>query len=355
MKRLVITAIILISLGAITGGGAIYLINHWAFSAVILNDPKEIDVTPGVSLRTLASDLEKADLISSPIWFEAWVRMERLFPKFKAGHYRFVGEVTPVRIVLDIVNGNTYNPIVLQYTIPEGFTLPKIAARLSAHRLGTEVTILKLFKDPKFIAEQGLSSPTLEGYIYPATYSFTKIPTLQEAVHEMVKTFWEKIPTGYQDKIKSRGLTLHQAVTFGSLIELETLHDEEKPLVSEVIWRRLKDNSPLGIDAALIYGIPDYAGDIKSKHLIDASNPYNTRIHRGLPPTPIGSVSKSSLEAVLTPSNMGYYFYVLMPGADSRHHFSKSLDEHNHYVRDLVKATRGPGSSGTQNSQGQEN
>ena len=94
---------------------------------------------------------------------------------------------------------------------------------------------------------------------------------------------------------------------------------------------------------ALIYGIPDYAGDLKWAHLSDASNPYNGRIHKGLPPTPIGSPSAASLEAVLSPSNYGYYYYVLMPGGGGRHHFSKSLKEHNEHVRRLVDATGASG------------
>ena len=134
-----------------------------------------------------------------------------------------------------------------------------------------------------------------------------------------------------------KGLALHQAVTFASLIEAETLHDDERSKVSEVIWRRLKDNAPLGIDAALIYGIPDYAGDLKTAHLNDAKNRYNTRIHRGLPPSPIGNPSAKSMAAVLTPSDQGYYYYVLIPGSD-RHHFSRTLKEHNEHVRNLVNA-----------------
>ena len=109
-------------------------------------------------------------------------------------------------------------------------------------------------------------------------------------------------------------------------------------MIAEVIWSRLSKNEPLGIDAAVIYGIDGYQGDIKFAHLRDAKNPYNTRIHRGLPPGPICSPAVSSLKAVLNPTKSGYYYYVLVPGELKRHHFSRSLDEHNKHVQELIRA-----------------
>jgi UPF0755 protein len=142
--------------------------------------------------------------------------------------------------------------------------------------------------------------------------------------------------------LASVGLTLAQAVTFASLVETETKVSSEKPLISEVIWRRIKSGEPLGIDAALIYGIPDYAGDIKRSHLRDRKNPYNTRFIKGLPPTPIGSPSISALTAVLEPAAAGNRFFVAMTDGSGRHHFSATLEEHTRWVRELVKATREP-------------
>jgi UPF0755 protein len=194
-------------------------------------------------------------------------------------------------------------------------------------------------------------STNLEGFLYPATYNFTEQPTATSAYTQMAKTFWSHLPKDYEKSVQARGLTLQQAVTFASMIETETLNEDEKALISEVIWRRLKDGVPLGIDASLIYGIPGYGGDLTWADLSNADNPYNTRVHKGLPPTPIGATSLKSLEAVLTPSNFGYYYYVLIPGTQ-RHHFSKSLKEHNEHVRILVKATRRPKSGGHKSKHG---
>ena len=109
-------------------------------------------------------------------------------------------------------------------------------------------------------------------------------------------------------------------------------------MIAEVIQSRLKNGEPLGIDAAIIYGIPDYDGDIKWKDLKNANNPYNTRLHRGLPPTPIGAASRSSLEAILNPTKLGYYYYMLDSADHTRHVFSTTLGEHNALVNKFLKS-----------------
>ena len=166
------------------------------------------------------------------------------------------------------------------------------------------------------------------------------MPSPEAVLKKMVNTFWEKIPADYAANVEKLGLSLEEAVIFASLIELETPNEEEKANVSEVIWRRLKAKASLGIDAALIYGIKDYDGDIRSKDLNDRSNKYNTRLYPGLPPTAIGSPSVSSLEAVLHPSSEGYYYYVVDADNPTRHRFSKSLKEHNAHVREYVRKSR---------------
>ena len=96
----------------------------------------------------------------------------------------------------------------------------------------------------------------------------------------------------------------------------------------------------MAIDATIIYGIKDYSGNLTRRHLRDAGNPYNTRMHSGLPPTPIGSPSIKSLLAVLNPSNKGYYYYVVDVKKGNKHHFSTTLKEHNRYVRELVRHSK---------------
>lgn len=316
-------------------------LENWGTKPYTVTQDVVVDLEKGMRLTELATALKNNGVIDNDQIFRIFVRLHKNYAKFQAGKYRFeLGAVTPLQVIQKFSDGEIYVPVILQFTIPEGFTLQQISARLEAQKLGTKSEILSLFQNKAWIKELGIDAPTLEGYLYPATYQYTKMPTLKEVVQDMVQTFWERLPKDYINRVKAKKFSLHQAVTFASLIELETMHDDEKTQVSEVIWRRLKAGEPIAIDAALIYGIKDYRGDIKWSHLRDAKNPYNTRIHKGLPPGPVGSPDSSSLEAVLNPTEKGYYFYVLKPNGEFRHHFSTSLSEHNRYVKLLLDAEK---------------
>lgn len=340
----------------IGGGGLLAVLGYfylksWGVTPVVLSEPVVINFPRGTSGHGLAQTLQKNALVTDARRFQFWTRLFAESNKFQAGMYRFEGSVTPAQIAEAITAGKIYEPIVVQFTIPEGFTVKQFVERLVANKVGTKAEVEALTKDKAFMASLKIPANTFEGYLYPATYSFTKMIDAKTAFKTVVDTFWERLPPNYQNDIKTVGLTLNQGVTFASLIELETQLEEEKPLVAEVIWRRLKARQPLAIDAALIYGIKDYKGDITWKNLRDRSNPFNTRIHPGLPPSAIGSPSASSLTAVLNPTDHGYWFYVLDLKNGNHHHFSKSLAEHNAYVKELVQATKNPEKTATADQQ----
>ncbi len=321
---------------ALAAGAYLYL-DSWVERPIQIKQEVIIEFKSGTTLKALSAELEQKGVIDHGWLFRIWVKLTDEYPHFQAGRYHFTDKVAPHDIAVAMIKGDTWNPLVLSITIPEGFTLQETIARLARHGVGTVQSLTQLSKGAKFLTSLRIPSVSLEGFIYPATYAFYEMPTPEQAISQMVENFWKNLPPDYESAVKAKGLTLKEAVTFASLIELETRVDEERAFVSEVIWRRLKDKAPLGIDAAIIYGIKDYDGNLRKVHLLDASNSYNTRIHVGLPPTPIGSPSRKSLEAVLTPSNLGYYYYVLKPG-DIHHHFSKSLAEHNQHVKILVNS-----------------
>jgi UPF0755 protein len=339
MKKLTLIAAFFLLLMTSATGGFVYRLLEWSQIQRTLTTPVTLPFKAGTSLAQLSQDLEDFQVIDDAFKFQWYVRVFDDYRPFQAGLYQFEGELSPAEIISKFQLGQVFRPVALQLTIPEGFTLKQITERLAANGVGHIVALQNLVRDREFIRSLKIDAPTLEGYLYPATYTFESAPSAQTALARMVQTFFQNLPKDYQKNLEARGLDLHKAVTFASLIELETQLEEEKPLVSEVIWNRLKAKMPLGIDAALIYGIPDYKGDILWSHLSDKSNPYNTRIHIGLPPTAIGSPGVRSLEAVLTPSNFGYLYYVNVPGT-TRHHFSKTLKEHNEQVKKLVEATR---------------
>lgn len=318
--------------------GAMQYLDTWSKTAIPVSSEIVVDLKQGMPLRSLASELSSKGLVDGKTIFVVWMRLQSDYSKLQAGSYIFKGKISPAEIHSKMLKGDVYIPIALQVTIPEGFTLKMLNERLAAKNVGSPKDLSNLVRDQKFIKSLGVNSSSLEGYTYPATYSFQTLPNASEFYQKIVNTFFEKLPPEYASDIAKRGLNLTQAVTFASLIELETMREEEKPLISEVIWSRLKRGEPLGIDAAIIYGIANYDGDLKWKDLKNAKNKYNTRIHRGLPPSPIGAASMSSLVAVLNPSKLGYYYYVLDSADPTRHVFSKTLDEHNRNVRKFLKS-----------------
>ncbi len=338
-RRNTLKYLILLAFISIIGGlGSAYFgLRYWAAQEIQLSAPIEVKLERGESARAFAKKSLEKGLVTNSSLFYAYLRWFGHFSRFQSGLYRFSDRVSPRSLAEQVVRGEIYEPILLRYTIPEGFTALKFAKRLEAQGIGELKDYLKLYSNQAFLKQLKIPGPNIEGFIYPATYAFKSQINPTTAIEEAVRVFWRELPKDFEESARSKGLSLYEAVVFASLIELETKFDDERGMVSEVIWRRLKNKDALGIDAALIYGIEDYTGDIKWKHLKDRSNPYNTRYHRGLPPTPIGSPSRDSLAAVFNPTNLGYYFYVLDLDQGGRHHFSKSLAEHQRFVKKLVK------------------
>lgn len=340
MRRILIKLVIIFSLFACAGLYGLYWLHSWGVESGKLKSAVTVPFPQGTRLITLAQSLESRKVISNDFLFFLYVKIFHDYKRFQAGNYRFKAATKPIDVVEKISSGDAFQPVVLQFTIPEGFSMKQVINRLAKLKVASRADLLKLANDKKFLRSLNLNSTSLEGYLYPATYSFNRRPSAREVFKKMVSVFWNRLPEGYIEKLKPLKLTLDQAVVMASLIEVETLFEDEKPYIAEVIWRRYKDRVPLGIDAAIIYGIKDYRGDIKWKHLKDAKNPYNTRIHKGLPPTAICSPTESSLSAIINPSNKGYYYYVLTAGGGRRHHFSRTLEEHNKHVKLLIEASK---------------
>ena len=331
-----------ITMLAIVGGlffAKIY-VPDWAQTKVILNEPTLCKLEKGESLATFSKHLEEKGLISSSLMFRVWIRDKGAYKHFQAGQYRFEQTVSPEDIRTALESGKTYQPIALQFVIPEGFTIKQVIDRLEARNLATRKELEDLAQDKTFLQQYRISGPNLEGFLFPATYTFYTMPAAREVFQQMLQKFADSLPKDIEEKLRSHQIDLYQAVTMASMIERETQVDTERSYISEVIWNRLRAGEPLGIDAALIYGIKDYAGDIKWEHLKDPKNPYNNRLYKGLPPTPIGAISMASLEAVFTPSHEGFRYYVLANDGSKNHRFSKTLEEHNFYVKQLLQSFR---------------
>ena len=223
-------------------------------------------------------------------------------------------------------------PKPLKVIFPEGFTRREMAERVAAVKQIaaekrkkktriSEAAYLKLTERsalPGRFAEDG-KPRDLEGFLFPATYEFLPRTTTKQLVNKQLTAFrrgWAKLDLSYA---KSKNLTPYDVLIIASMVEKETLAPEERPLVAAVIYNRLKAGMPLGIDATIRYGLNVPGTEsLRQSHLANPT-PYNTRLHAGLPPTPIANPGLASLQAASHPRNVDYLFFARKP--DKVHHF----------------------------------
>jgi uncharacterized YceG family protein len=223
-------------------------------------------------------------------------------------------------------------PKPLKIIFPEGFTRVQMAERITAvnaiarrrrkvrPRL-SERAYLRLTAKHAFAGRfKGDGKPaTLEGFLFPALYEFTAKTTTRQLVQKQLAAFersWAKVDLRYA---RSKNLTRYDVLIIASMIEREVQVARERPLVAAVIYNRLKNRMPLGIDATLRYGLKIPPTRAIRQSELDNPTPYNTRLHTGLPPTPIGNPGLASLQAAAKPAKVDFLFFVR--NADCRTHF----------------------------------
>jgi len=221
-------------------------------------------------------------------------------------------------------------PKPFRIVFPEGFTRAQMAARTSAVatiarkergkqvRL-VETTYLAATARPRRQPGFGTQRLPLEGFLFPATYDFTKRTSSSQLVAAQLKAFranWAKVNLAYA---RSKNLTPYDVLTIASMVEEETPAPEERQLVAAVIYNRLHRHMTLGIDAALRYGLDIPGTESIHESQLQNPTPYNLRIHAGLPPTPIGNPGLASLQAAAHPAKVDYLYFVAKP--DKKHHF----------------------------------
>jgi UPF0755 protein len=244
--------------------------------------------------------------------------------KLKAGEYRFQSPISPLGVLRKLEEGEER---LRKFTVIEGWTRWDIAealVRVPDLKLQSAQEALLLMDDVSLISDIDPLAQNLEGYLYPDTYSFPLDATPAQMIAAMVKRFRQAWQTDWTERVRASNMTTRQIVTIASLIETEAKLKEERPIVSSVIYNRLKRNMALGIDSSIIYA-SKLAGKWRNngkvyKSDIERRSPYNTRLNTGLPPGPIAASSASSLQAAVFPATSDYLFYVREPSRDDGAH-----------------------------------
>jgi len=289
--------------------------------------PTTLSIRSGSSLNQVARQLEVSGVVSSALYTRLLARLRGQAQLIQAGDYAFNDPATPLEILDRLVHGDV---IRMQITIPEGFTLAQIAARTDSVLPGQGEPLRKLAHDPAFIAACGLPADSLEGYLFPETYTVTAGTTAGELLRQMLNQFERHWTPALQSAAQELKMSRHQLVTLASIIQKEAGNRDEMPLIAAVFHNRLRRGMLLQADPTVIYGIADFDGNLTRRHL-ETVTPYNTYRVRGLPPGPIASPGQDALQAAAFPAQADYLYFVAT--GDGTHHFSATLKEHNQAVK----------------------
>ncbi len=294
-----------------------------------------VTIPPGASFARTAASLEEAGVVSSAEKLRLLVRLRGDATLVKAGEYAFSEAATPNRVLDRLVAGDV---VVHRVTIPEGFNLNEIAATLAAAGFGGAEAFGLLARDPDFLASLQIEAPSLEGYLFPETYTFISGMSAERMARSMVQQLRARLTPEIVEGAAARGLDIHQLLTLASIVQKEAGNREEMPKVAAVFHNRLRIRMPLQADPTVIYGVEDYTGTITRRHL-QADTPYNTYRIPALPPGPIASPGEDALRATAFPADVDYLYFV--SAGDGTHVFSRTLQEHNRAVqryRELMRS-----------------
>jgi UPF0755 protein len=309
----------------------------WALMTPVTPEgQKFVMLRPGYSTRRIAAELEAAGVIRSRLGFILWHRIHRK-QSLKAGEYLFDKTARTLDVYNRLVRGDIYVHTVV---IPEGFTMFDIAQAVQDAGLGSSQEFLAVAKsNTELISDLAPDAKTLEGYLFPNTYEFTRTQSMKDIAAAMVKQFRQ---VAEQISLTAGGQKedVQKTVTMASIVEKETAIPEERTIVASVYYNRLARNIALQADPSVIYAEllnGNYAGALHHSDMQFQSN-YNTYTHPGLPPGPIGNPGRNSLEAALHPAQTDYYYFV--SDGNGHHRFSRSLEEHNQNVAKLRQAVQ---------------
>jgi len=306
---------------------------------------KIITIEPGANTSAIVARLYNEGVLEHEWPTRLWLR---LFPnnrRFKAGEYEFKSPISPREVINQLIRGSVATR---QFTIPEGYNRFDIARMLYGLRLKEPAParpddLQALFKNTSLVADLDPQATTLEGYLFPDTYDYTSNTKREQLVDVMVKRFRDVYTSEMQTRAEEMKMNTRQAVTMASLIEKEARVDGERELISSVFHRRLKLKVQLACDPTVIYAAilaGNYRGKIYQSDL-DRDSPYNTYKRVGLPPGPIASPGKRSLQAALNPAETDYlYFVVDAEKNDGSHKFSASSADHEKAVKTLRQSER---------------
>ncbi len=281
-----------------------------------------VKIPKGANLKEIANILKKNKVIQDKEGFIVLVKLYGKGEKLQAGWYKFSYIMNPRKVLATLLKG----PMVkVKVVIPEGLTIEEIAHILKQKADIDSLNFVNLARDDFFVHSAGINANTAEGFLFPNTYIFSKGESSSSILSVMIKKTLNIIDDSLRERAMEMGYTIEQIITVASMIEKEAMLDRERPIIASVIYNRLKRRMRLQVDATVQYALPAHKNKLLYSDL-RVKSPYNTYIHRGLPPGPIASPGLKSIEAAFHPARTHYLYYVSR--GDGSHIFSKTMKAH---------------------------
>lgn len=287
-------------------------------------DPVRFTVPRGSGMSAVADTLARRDVIGSTGTFKFYARMKGASAKLQPGVYEVRPGASYALILRKLTTGDV---VKTRLVIPEGWELRRIAPRLAQTTGLAEDSILSRLMDPAQAQRYDVPGPTLEGYLYPATYVFPLGSSLDAILRELTGQYRRAWTPGMRERARALGMDERQVVTLASIVEKEAKEWTERPTIAGVYHNRLERGMRLEADPTVQYALGEHQRRLLRRHIQEvADDPYNTYRHRGLPPGPIASPSKGAIEATLNPAQHDYLFFVAR--ANGTHVFTRTFNEH---------------------------
>ena len=270
----------------------------------------------------IGDELEKRGVVSSSFFFEARATIAGRRGDLKPGSYSLKRDMSYSAAIDALAKGPPQN--VVNVVVPEGRSRPEIAKSIRELALSGNYLVATKRPPPAKFGAKGAKD--LEGFLFPATYQLKRGSRVADLVAKQLATFEQRFAEVDLRAARHKNLTPYDVLIIGSIVERETAVPRERALVASVIYNRLHDGTPLGIDATTRFQFNKWRGALTKSELASPS-PYNTRIHRGLPPGPIGNPGIASIEAAAHPAHSAYRYYVANPCKPGTHTFTKTFEE----------------------------
>jgi len=284
---------------------------------------KEVQVTDGMSFKAIAGTLQKEGIIRYRGYFEIIGRLQGISRKVRVGYYGLHTNMSLWEVLDSLRKGKI---IEYELVVPEGYNLYQIGWTLSGTPLISDPQqFIQLVKNKEYVHSLGIESDTLEGYLFPDTYYLPKGIKLEDIPKKMVQRYKAVFTDSLRNRAKELGFTEHQIITLASIVEKEAKVDGERKTIAAVYLNRLKIGMKLQADPTAVYGMKAWITKVTAQDLKRPS-PYNTYLHKGLPPGPIANPGEGAILAALYPENVDYLFFVAQ--GDGSHHFSKDFGAH---------------------------